>query len=478
MRSIQSMVGRKLSWAAAAAVIAALLPLGRAGAQAKREPTRPATPVYIIDADGAGPDLDLRTVQRRGFNLFGSGDGAVSGMRTTGNLGAAQTNYGDCDNTFSIYRCQSSREVNNPVAGSGNRAPFFEDEWAFAAPPSAYVAIKQIAPSIANAQGGGWTGGSSIRILGRPPRYGPADGTLGKMFSGITSTTDGSCQDHSGFANGFWAAGYQLLPGSDCPGTWGSDGWAGNHPIDQAGYKALFDANGDNFVWDYWKVPEANQRLDKQFLGTRFTTYGETTDYSSDVLPLYGEVVPGGTGAPSIDGYPLGLKLHFESFDFGVPTVNDAYFVQMLIINESDKVWGAPGVAYDSVYFGMDIGTLFSSQNVSKYAVPEDGLVIYHNSNVQGAGGPCDDAYRMPEGSGCSGATYAGRGYNYSAIAVMFLKSPIGDLRNKLYTRTLSGQPCTVGVDPFCRPGHPNAGDTLTFNHFNFGDYSWPGTRS
>jgi hypothetical protein len=464
-------ISTRLTRAAAVGAAVALLPLGPAGAQGPGPVRRAPAVTTIIDAGGEGPNLDLRTVQRqRGFNLFGGGDAAVTGMRMTGNEGAGLTNYGDCDNNYSIYRCQSSRSL-NIIAANTTTAPFFEIEWAEAAPPHEYVKIKQVAPSISNATGGGWAGGTSTRILGRPPRFGPADNTLGKMFSGTTTTTDGSCFDHSGFSNGYWAAGYQLLPGSDCPATWGSDGWKGAHPIDQAGYKALFDALGNNFTFDFWRVPEQFQRLDKQFLGTRFTVYGETTDYSSDVLPLYGGVVPGGSGAPTIQGYPLGLVLHFEAFNFGVPTVNGAYFTRVTIINRSADVWGAP-IDYDSLYLGFAIGTLFNQQNASRYALPDQGLVLYHESNVQGPGGPCDQAARAPDGGLCVAATNTVRGYGRGGLAIIFLKSPLGDLRNKLFTRTLAGTPCTVGSDPFCNPGNPLAGDTITFNRQAFGNYS------
>jgi hypothetical protein len=464
-------ISTRLTRAAAVGAAVVLLPLGPAGAQGPGPVRRAPAVTTIIDAGGEGPNLDLRTVQRqRGFNLFGGGDAAVTGMRMTGNEGAGLTNYGDCDNNYSIYRCQSSRSL-NIIAANTTTAPFFEIEWAEAAPPHEYVKIKQVAPSITNATGGGWAGGTSTRILGRPPRFGPADNTLGKMFSGTTTTTDGSCSDHSGFSNGYWAAGYQLLPGSDCPATWGSDGWKGAHPIDQAGYKALFDALGTNFTFDFWRVPEQYQRLDKQFLGTRFTVYGETTDYSSDVLPLYGAVVPGGSGAPTIQGYPLGLLLHFEAFNFGVPTVNGAYYTRVTIINRSADVWGQ-GIDYDSLYLGFAIGTLFGSQNVSRYALPDQGLVVYHNSNVQGTGGPCDQAARRPDGGACAAVGDATRGYGRGGLAIIFLKSPLGDLRNKLFTRTLAGTPCSVGTDPFCNPTHPLAGDTLTFNRQAFGNYS------
>lgn len=54
---------------------------------------------------------------------------------------------------------------------------------------------------------------------------------------------------------------------------------------------------------------------------------------------------------------------------------------------------------------------------------------------------------------------------------MVFLKTPLGDLRNALFTRTARGVPCVEGQDAFCRPSHPLAGDTITFNRQNFGSY-------
>jgi hypothetical protein len=80
---------------------------------------------------------------------------------------------------------------------------------------------------------------------------------------------------------------------------------------------------------------------------------------------------------------------------------------------------------------------------------------------------------------GCSGAA-ATNGYGNGAHALVFLKTPLGDLRNKLYTRTAGSivggattgaTPCTIGIDPFCMPTHPNRGDTITFNHMHSGGF-------
>jgi hypothetical protein len=457
--------GRSVAGAVALGAVAALLPFGPAEAQRRSVP--PAQEVYTIDAGGAGSDFDTRTVRNR-FQLFGNADAAHAGMRATGNYGTAITNYGDCHSP--LFNCQNNRVR---TQAGGTNAPYFEVQWVYGAAPSQFVKIRNVAPSVANAGGGGWTAGYNQTVLGRPLRFGPHDGTLGRMFSGTTATTDGSCRDHTGFGNGsnlggVTKSGLQILPASDCPETWGSEGWNGSHPIDLLGYKALFDQQGADFGFDFWRVPEQYQRTDKMFMGTRFHTYGETTDYNADVLTNYGSVVPGGSGAPVHQGYPLGLLIRFEAFNFAVPTVASSYFVRATIINNSQELWNAP-IDYDSLYFGFSIGTLFGTQNVSRYADPSRGMVVYHGSGAKGAAGPCGDAARQPYPAGCSGG--AGSGYNTGASGIIILKSPIGDLRNKLFSKTSAGTNCQVGVDPFCDPTHPLAGDTITFTRQSFGDF-------
>jgi hypothetical protein len=134
--------------------------------------------------------------------------------------------------------------------------PFFGFDCA-AAPPSQFLKIRQVAPSIANTTGGGWTADFTRRVVGTNTYFGPRDNTLGRMFSGATSTTDGSCRDHQFRQNGFHGAGLQILPTSDCSETWGSEGWRGAHPIDLAGYATLMAQQGSNFAFDFWRVPEA-----------------------------------------------------------------------------------------------------------------------------------------------------------------------------------------------------------------------------
>jgi hypothetical protein len=454
---------RVLRAGAVLSAVALMAPLALGAQQEGR--SRVVPEVTIIDAGGAGPDFDLRAV-RRGFDLFAGSNAAFSGMRATGNYGAAITNYGDCDGT--LVNCMGNRIYGLP--SGGYRAPWYEVEWAVAAPPHEYAKIRAVAPSVANATGGGWMANYNRTVIDGPKVLGPADGSLGRLFSGVTNTADGSCRDHTGRPNGLYdVTGLQLLPTSDCPETWGAEGWRGASPIDPSAWQRLFEAAGDAFAWDFWRVPPGDSASQRPFLGTHHQTYGETDDYNTEVLTNYGSVVPGGVGPPAVQGYPLGLAIRFDAFNFADPRVNDAYFVQATIVNRSADLWGV-GIDYDSLYFGLEQGASFSS-NESRYVLLDRGLVVYHSSNVQGMGGPCDDSYRRPDGIGCLGAFSQGRGYGFGAIATIFLKSPIGDLRNKLFTRTPAGAPCAVGQDPFCQPNHPRRGDTLTFNHQNFGDY-------
>src|SRR5262249_7996032 len=71
---------------------------------------------------------------------------------------------------------------------------------------------------------------------------------------------------------------------------------------------------------------------------------------------------------------------------------------------------------------------------------------------------------------------------------IIVLKSPLGDMRNKLFTRTngsvapigigntgtygvTGSAACQVGIDPFCDPANPAKGDTITFNRAGMGGF-------
>src|SRR5690606_41491152 len=82
---------------------------------------------------------------------------------------------------------------------------------------------------------------------------------------------------------------------------------------------------------------------------------------------------------------------------------------------------------------------------------PQNGSVRWVNNGVH----PGCNGARVVSGVSSCLAT-AERGFYWGATQMIVLKSPIGDLRNKLFT--------TPG-SPFYDPNHPAAGDTITFNH-------------
>src|SRR5690606_10437078 len=82
---------------------------------------------------------------------------------------------------------------------------------------------------------------------------------------------------------------------------------------------------------------------------------------------------------------------------------------------------------------------------------PQNGSVRWVNNGVHPG---CNGARVVSGVSSC--LTSGERGFYWGATQMIILKSPIGDLRNKLFT--------TPG-SPFFDPTHPAAGDTITFNH-------------
>lgn len=420
---------------------------------------RPGTHGDVILSSGGDPsvpNLNLSALRRsKGFQLFAGGDAAGVGGHGTGNFSFATDNYGPCDAPLSGF-CNWV----DATSGVGNRFQFFEVLFGAAAPPSEWRKIKALVPAAANAKGGGYTEIHNYALFSGRAEWGPRDNTLGSLFSGVTSTSDGGCRDNTGFANGYFPTGLPLLAESNCAETWPNGVWKGDRNTTQDAYLKLFAAQGNNFTFNYWQVPDSLKSADP-FLGSNFSTYGETSDHYADILTGYGSAVPGGTGDPKFDGWPLGLIWHFEMYNFGLPALASVEFYRATVINRSQDVWGVP-IDYDSLYIGFEPGTGGSPQAYSDYYIPSIGTALYHQSDVT-TGGPCADASRSAP-AGVSGCAAAPAGYLHGGNAIIVLKSPIGDLRNKLFSETASGSPCTPGIG-FCDPTHPLAGDTITFNH-------------
>lgn len=457
----RSWMGRLTPLGLLAAAAFATIPLADASAQVGRGDARGD---IILDALGVPGQADFNVSQARresGFRLFAQADAAGAGFRLAGNLDFATDNFSPCDAPLSGFCAWNLHPSRNLAATTFQ---FFEVLWAAGAPPSEWAKARRNIPSLGNALGGGYTSLMNYALFSGRAEWGPRDNTLATLFSGVASTSDGSCRDHTGFGNGFYPTGLPLLAGSDCPDTWPGGGWMGDRTTPLEGWKDLFDAQGDAFRWDYWQVPDANKR-NSQFMGTAYTTYGESSDHYSEILSGYGSVIPGGTGDPAFQGWPLGLVYRFDAFTFGVPSLAGVVFYRTTIINRSEDVYGV-GIDYDSLYVGLWPGTGGATaggmQRYSNYYLPDQSLAVYHQSRVN-IPGPCDEGSRTIN-NGCTTST-VGNGYGNGGNAIIVLKSPIGDLRNKLFTRTSSGAPCAVGVDPFCNPTHPLRGDTITFNH-------------
>ncbi len=408
----------------------------------------------ILESAGDPETPDYNVTQARlarGFRLFANADAAGAGMGT-GDLSYSVDNYSPCDAPLTGFCSWNLHPSRNPLAVTFQ---FFEVLYYAGAPPSEWLKIREVAPSVANAVGGGYTTLTNFALFRPQHEWGPRDGTLGSLFSGVVSTNDGTCLDNTGFDLGFYPVGLPLLALAECIETWGGGEWRGDRAAPRDAYLREFTSMGPGFAFDFWRIPDS-LKVDDPYLGTL-------------ILAEYGAVIPGGDGAPKWGGYPLGLVWRFEVFSFLDPSLLGVVFWRATVINRSEDVYGT-GIDYDSLYLGFMEGTggsgVGGGSRFSNYYLPHVSTALFHQSNTQGLGGPCSDSFRIPAGAtACTPGGGGGRGYGNGGNAIIVLKSPIGDLRNKLLTRRADGQPCQMVVDPFCDPSHPPAGDTITFNH-------------
>ena len=397
----------------------------------------------------------------RGFNLLGLGDFALTGMRGAGNTIWFTTNAGPA-NTFQFYTGWGPGRVRGTTfSPTGFIGGFFEIQLWMTAGRGDWSRARDNIPSLEKVKGGGYNARTNLQRFAPPDLWAfqARDGSVGTLHSGTTSEEGtGSCLDNSSNFNAATPGGVALLAASDCPATWPNGVFSPERPVPDTVFLRRFRANPANFTFDDWGIP-ASERADKLY--GSFQTYGVTSDFGREALRLLGEVVPpplGVAGPHQLEGYSMGIEWAFQAFTYAVPTVADAMFYKVTIVNKSADVYGA-GIDYDSLYLGVMARPFYAPQSPAVYAVPSRGAVFSTNNNVNGTN--CYGAQPGGKTLGtairpCNENTVAGRGFNRGAGGVIFLKSPIGDLRNKKFTDPAS---------PFFSPSHPEADDTLTFDH-------------
>ncbi len=437
-----------IAWLGAALVVSA----GAARAQVVAETHPDDEPVPTIGKKPAG------------FSLFGLGDFALTGMRSGGNSYWKTTSNGPSDDNILYSAGLPGRIISRGVGG------WFELQLWMAASRGDWSRFRDIVPSLENVKGGGWnhrTQFSRWTSDRKELAFTGRDGSVGSLFSGVTTESGtGSCRDNGNAVNSFIAAGLPLLAGSDCPDTWAGSTFDGERPVPDSVWLNNFKANPSGFTWDDWKIPASRRAQDKLY--GAFQTFGSAVDYGREQRSFFGSVIPGGSGAPVKEGYPMGIEWRFEAWTYAVPTVADAMFWKADIINHSADVYGA-GLDYDSLFLGF-MGRPFPSgtQLPTLYVDLQRSVIIGSMINQNGT-----NCYGANHGSNVTGGYSAGglltarlclsnasgaRGSNGTYQAMVVFKSPLGDLRNKKFTDPTS---------PFYNPSHPNRGDTLMFNQVN-----------
>ena len=431
----------------------ALMPLGTSGAARAQEE------VTVIDAGGVGADLVVPTRPNL-FNLRAFGDEGAAGVRANGSNIWCMQNFVGFSNR-NQFGCNTGWYVRT-VTG-GYTAAIFDMGMKWGAPASDLP--DAIDPATSGLGGGGFTVNMTTLIVG-----GAVQGGGDKLWASDRSpvdllnlaaktTEDATCTNHYAARDGLMETGFQLTPTSDCEATHPAAGWKGSHPIPLESYLELqassprfgpmYDATrpNDHDPFAFWSVPEELRSTDK-FLGD-WQTYGELSDGYRNALQRYGTVVPGGAESPEYGGWPLGLTQFYDIFYFGLPTVGNVMYFQSIIVNESEKVYGA-GMTYDSVYIGINVDPLLQGQDDAHYYDPRRSAMLWKE-----VGSRCADAIDPP-GSGCNRTGSTNWDNGAAGAGIVFLKTPIGDARYKLFSDPSS---------EFYNPAHPRAGDTIMFQH-------------
>lgn len=435
---------------------------------------------------GDGPyEVERFERARSAFRLFGEGDRAFSGLRPTGNIQWFVTNTGIIDAAdlpiFSQVFMFGCPLCNDPNLAAGQ---FFDVSPVMAAGQSDWLRFLEVVPSLARALGGGWTVSRNGPTDGLTREINASDGSFGSLFSGVETTTDGGCRDYSAFdpANPAAAAGLTLLSGSGCPPTWptvdGEARFLGDNPVTLENFIGLQVVEGSQFDFEWWRVPE--EEIDRSAFFGNFQTHGSYDDFNSAVIGRFGDVVPGGSGDPVDEGWPLGIRTEFDAFTFALPTVSNTMYWRALVINETEKVYGV-GLDYENLYLGYTFQPL-RAQESTFYAEPWRGALLTAESQTgsnfcPGTTPPGTAAGRYD----CNNTGSPDVGFDLGVTGLVVLKSPIGDLRNVLFscspgenaeraaTRSI---PCTT--DAFFDPSNAHAGDTITYNHLRMCDFGAP----
>ncbi len=420
-------------------------------------------------AQSQGPNDNEPVVRtpKRTFRLWGLADAAVTGMRQGGNSWWHTTNSGPADDNPSVPWNLPGRVIGTNNSPNGYCCGYFELQIWMGAARSDWSKNRDVAPSLENVKGSGWVASTNLArwVPDNLWAFSGRDGSVGTLFSGKTSSDDGSCRDNRANANSQVSAGVPLLAGSDCPPTWvDSTRFAGERMVADTTFLRYFQSNPAAFTFDDHRIP-ASERVDKIY--GSFQTFGAANDFGRERLRRFGNVIPGGTGGAQIEGYPMGIEWDFNAWTYQVPTIADAMFWKVYIVNKSAEVYGV-GLDYDSLYLGFQTRPFHtvSSQVPSVYAVPQKGAVYSAQSNINTQncfgsvhGANVTGGYTAGTGiRSCLSNTSSDRGFRGGAGGMLIFQSPIGDLRNKKFSDPAS---------PFYFPAHPHAGDTLTYNMIN-----------
>lgn len=428
---------------AALVVAGASVAPGLASAQRAEVP-----PVTVLEErldDGALRQLPIKAA--KGFDLFAAEDLAFGTLRMAGQYRAAIPNQGGpvAQNQGDIA---FGARVVSPTLGAFHM--FFQMGFVGAAPPSEFRKIRTVNPAI-NAMSGslGYTNMFWETLVSQNRRWGPADGNFGKTFAGVTAESGSSCRaDPLVYAT----SGFSLLALKDCPETWGSTGFDGKLVVPDSVWLNTFNANKATFRWDDWRIPRSRLNT-SDFLGTQ-SVYGFMSDYYREQKLRYGRIIPGGAGNPTDGGYPLGLELRIDSYQFSAPATRNTQFYQVRMVNKSADLYGT-GIDYDSLYFGTAPGFLtpVGGQATSLYFDFNSNTILATEGNTSGN---CSTSYPRRYLNSTSGGCHSTNEFQAGVWMMTWLKSPLGDVRNKAFSNPNS---------PYYNPTSPLADDTITFNH-------------